>query len=53
MSTSQIVSIAAASLAVLGSLVAVLEGWMTWGEAVPTILAGLGVLGIHPNLPTA
>jgi hypothetical protein len=53
MSTSQWVSIVAAVLSGIGALASVWMGYATWGAELPTILAVLAVLGIHPNLPTS
>lgn len=53
MSTSQIVSYLAAGLLLAGSVLAALLGFESWGQAMVGITAAIGVLGIHPNLPTA
>jgi len=52
MSTSQIISIGAAVLAITGATLLAILGDITWAIALPIDLAGFGVLGIHPNLPT-
>jgi len=52
MSTSQIISLGAAGLLLAGSVLSALFGIESWGTAMVGITAAVGVLGIHPNLPT-
>jgi hypothetical protein len=52
MSTSQLISVVAAGLLLIGSVAAALLGIESWGTAMVGITAAIGVLGIHPNLPT-
>jgi hypothetical protein len=51
LSNSQILSMVAAALLIIGSLAGALFSFESWTQALPGVLAGLGVLGIHPNLP--
>lgn len=47
---SQWLYLGCAGVLVVGSVVGALAGFETWTQAMPPILAGLAVFGIHPNL---
>lgn len=52
MSNSQYLSIGAAALALIGATLLAVTGQISWATAIPVDLAALGILGIHPNLPS-
>ena len=52
MNYKEIISLGGAILAVLSALYLGFTGAIGWDLALPIMLAGLGVLGIHPAINT-